>query len=701
MGPGGSLTWSGFLEHYPLSLIAGLACASAGFYSFGRSLGRSERINLARILFLTSIWTSFSFSTSWTENDALNTFVARAIYAVAAWVPFAFCRLVLDILPSPSRPFRRFVGGIKFSSVAMSLAVFHPAVIVGVQDVGGIHSILPGPLFPLFVAHLLVGMGLAFLPLAGGPKSLEGIARNKLKYFTLGFFVAYLGAGIHFYSAFSGREPLHHDLLILFFALCVFVGLWDPSRDINELFRRFLAHSLFGLILGLPTSFVVLRMGAGLNAAVLVFFVVTLAPSLFMKCRECLYKWVDRLPLLRDKFVHPDVLAREVTVVEEARTVNEWAQRVVRAAQELFGSRSASVLLRQEDMDAFLIKAGAGLTPGELGLLSLPFDSPVIAYLERTRQCLLADRWEALPPRAQRAELEDLRFLHACAMVPLFWNGQLFGLVCVGPKNSGELFNSSDVVALSDLSRSAQYALAAVMAGQAREQQSAIWAHDLYKSFGPKGGILNLARALRGDFGPLPDAARTALSLAADDAAFVAKNLKKLTDPAQEDQNQWAPSPLTLTYSRSRNRFSPMAKELGLGFSVDVPGKEQRVVCNTELIEYRIIANLMENALRHTPRGGSVHLGFRLEGNHFIGFVRDTGPGIKESELPFLFEPGTQLNLQKKGLAGLGLASVKSVVESHGGKVWVESEVGKGSCFFFSLPKLRETHLDNQPGFSG
>jgi hypothetical protein len=69
----------------------------------------------------------------------------------------------------------------------MSLAVFHPAVIVGVQDVGGIHSILPGPLFPLFVAHLLVGMGLAFLPLAGGPKSLEGIARNKLKYGASGF----------------------------------------------------------------------------------------------------------------------------------------------------------------------------------------------------------------------------------------------------------------------------------------------------------------------------------------------------------------------------------------------------------------------------------------------------------------------------------------------------------------------------------
>lgn len=93
----------------------------------------------------------------------------------------------------------------------------------------------------------------------------------------------------------------------------------------------------------------------------------------------------------------------------------------------------------------------------------------------------------------------------------------------------------------------------------------------------------------------------------------------------------------------------------------------------------------MENALRHTQKGGTVEVGYRIEGETFIGYVKDTGPGIKNEDIPRLFTPGTQLDPQNKGLAGLGLASVKSVIDAHGGRVWVESEVGKGTTFFFSL----------------
>ena len=69
-----------------------------------------------------------------------------------------------------------------------------------------------------------------------------------------------------------------------------------------------------------------------------------------------------------------------------------------------------------------------------------------------------------------------------------------------------------------------------------------------------------------------------------------------------------------------------------------------------------------------------------------FGFVYDTGPGISNDDLPKLFSPGTQLDPNTKGLAGLGLASVKSVIETHNGRVWVESEPEKGTTFYFSLP---------------
>ena len=104
------------------------------------------------------------------------------------------------------------------------------------------------------------------------------------------------------------------------------------------------------------------------------------------------------------------------------------------------------------------------------------------------------------------------------------------------------------------------------------------------------------------------------------------------------------------------------------------------------LLEHRVIANLVENAFRHTPTGGTVQLSYLLEGESFVGFVRDTGPGIPKEDIPRLFTPGTQLDPQNKGLAGLGLASVKSVIDAHGGRVWVESEPEKGSTFYFQLP---------------
>lgn len=103
------------------------------------------------------------------------------------------------------------------------------------------------------------------------------------------------------------------------------------------------------------------------------------------------------------------------------------------------------------------------------------------------------------------------------------------------------------------------------------------------------------------------------------------------------------------------------------------------------LIERRVLENLMENALRHAPHGGRLELGGKVEGGQFVGWVKDTGPGIPAARLKSIFEPGVQ-GEGKKGLAGLGLYSVKTTLDAHGGRVWVESVLGQGATFFFTLP---------------
>jgi signal transduction histidine kinase len=102
----------------------------------------------------------------------------------------------------------------------------------------------------------------------------------------------------------------------------------------------------------------------------------------------------------------------------------------------------------------------------------------------------------------------------------------------------------------------------------------------------------------------------------------------------------------------------------------------------------QVVLNLMTNATKFTSKGGNITLRARPQDDRLVIEVQDTGDGISKEKQASLFKPYSRLNSDRQhhpGL-GLGLALVKQVVELHGGKIWVESEPGKGSTFSFSLP---------------
>jgi signal transduction histidine kinase len=108
----------------------------------------------------------------------------------------------------------------------------------------------------------------------------------------------------------------------------------------------------------------------------------------------------------------------------------------------------------------------------------------------------------------------------------------------------------------------------------------------------------------------------------------------------------------------------------------------------------QVVANLLDNALNHTPSGGIVTVAVSPDKDGALISVADTGEGIPAEHLPYIFERFYRIDdarSRKTGGAGLGLAIAKQMVELHGGRIWVESEVGKGSKFSFTLPL---THLE-------
>ena len=104
----------------------------------------------------------------------------------------------------------------------------------------------------------------------------------------------------------------------------------------------------------------------------------------------------------------------------------------------------------------------------------------------------------------------------------------------------------------------------------------------------------------------------------------------------------------------------------------------------------QVLSNLLSNAMKFTGEGGEVEVGGGREDSSEIKvWVRDTGVGIPSEELPELFQKYKQTTSgktsQQKG-TGLGLVICKMIAEAHGGRIWAESEEGKGTTFFFSLP---------------
>jgi len=135
-------------------------------------------------------------------------------------------------------------------------------------------------------------------------------------------------------------------------------------------------------------------------------------------------------------------------------------------------------------------------------------------------------------------------------------------------------------------------------------------------------------------------------------------------------------------------RFQGRAQELGVNLEIQ-KGSGELFADPDRLLQ--VFINLLDNAMGHTPRGKTVRVLIMEEQNQVRLAVQDEGEGIPKEALPFIFDRFFRVNKarsRKDGGMGLGLAIVRQIIEAHGGTIKVESDIGKGTTFWITLPRM-------------
>jgi signal transduction histidine kinase len=152
------------------------------------------------------------------------------------------------------------------------------------------------------------------------------------------------------------------------------------------------------------------------------------------------------------------------------------------------------------------------------------------------------------------------------------------------------------------------------------------------------------------------------------------------------------PTDLRAVIDQAVDEVRPLTEAGQLQIEVAVPGDLLHITADAGRVQ-QILVNLLANAVRFTPPGGRVSVAAGMETDEVTVRVADTGVGIPSDLVPKIFDPYEQAH-RGRGGSGVGLMVVRGLVEAHGGRVWVESEEGRGSCFTFTLPMMMPVGRD-------
>jgi signal transduction histidine kinase len=288
--------------------------------------------------------------------------------------------------------------------------------------------------------------------------------------------------------------------------------------------------------------------------------------------------------------------------------------------------------------------------------------------------------------------------LSSVLVVPLTARGRTLGAISLARSAGGAPYAESDLALVEELARRAALAVdnarlyrEARREARARERTLGVVSHDLRNALNAATVHSELLLDLPPEQLAGPPGRKQIVGLRRT-LEHMQRLVQDLLDAESIESGRLslhlAPLDLRLLRGEIEELFTPLARERRVSLSVDIPARNSTIP-GDHVRMVQVLGNLIGNALDFTQPGGSVRVlavGQEDGGLHFS--VQDTGCGIPEADLPHVFERhwrGAHTTRRTAG-SGLGLTIVRGIVQAHGGESWVESAIGAGSTFHFTLP---------------
>ncbi|MGZ7031524.1 MAG: ATP-binding protein, partial [Thermoanaerobaculia bacterium] len=286
-------------------------------------------------------------------------------------------------------------------------------------------------------------------------------------------------------------------------------------------------------------------------------------------------------------------------------------------------------------------------------------------------------------------------------IVPIVSRRETLGVIAAAAPE-GKSFSPADVAVFADLIRRGALAIdnatlysESQQAVRAREEVLAIVSHDLRN---PLSAITLSASLLQ--MSDLAQDDREQIDTIVLSGKRMSRLIEDLLDVTRLEGGKRLPidpKPIDVQslFHEVREIFKAQATAGSVRLDSQIVDGVPRIYADRHRV-MQVLSNLIGNSMKFTPAGGAIRCRAQRENDAVLFVVSDTGPGIPKEHLADIFNPYWQAKRAERMGAGLGLPIARGIVESHGGKIWVESENGSGSTFYFTLPVAREKKKDDE-----